>query len=65
MSQTRNDLRTAVSTRLTNLGHVFTPDEIEALLNDIENVIVTDQATAVADCITDLGLWPVDPPSGG
>lgn len=61
MSQTRADLTSAMITRHQTLGYQLNASEIEAIVNDIQKVIVNDQATAVADCIADVALFPQDP----
>lgn len=65
MSQTRTDLITIVTSRVQTLGHVMTSDEIEAIVNDVQKVIVNDSATAIADCTADIGLFPQDPSQFG
>lgn len=65
VSQTRIDLIAAVATRTQNLGYEMNADEIEAIVNDIQKVIVTDSATAIADCTADMAAFPLDPNQGG
>jgi hypothetical protein len=45
MSQTRADLFTAIRNRIVTLGHAMNSGEIEAIVNDVQGVIVTDNAT--------------------
>jgi hypothetical protein len=61
MSQTRADLMTAVTLRVATLGHVMTGSEVEAIVNDVQKVIVNDNATAIADCTADVASFPQDP----
>lgn len=65
MSQTRIDLTAAILSRTQNLGYNMNADEIEAIVNDVQKVIVTDSATAIADCTADIGSFPPDPNQGG
>ena len=61
MSQTRTDLVAKISARLGTLGHCMCPGEVVAIVNDVQQVIVTDSATAIADCTADIVLFPADP----
>lgn len=61
MSQTRSDLFSTITTRVQSLGHIMTPDEVEAIVNDVQKVIVNDSATVIADCTADTGVFPQDP----
>jgi hypothetical protein len=61
VSQTRTDLMASVSARVATLGHLMTSDEIEAIVNDVQKVIVNDNATAIADCTADVATFPQDP----
>lgn len=65
VSQTRTDLTAAILTRTQNLGYNMNNDEIEAIVNDVQKVIVTDSATAIADCTSDTSAFPPDPATGG
>jgi hypothetical protein len=64
LSQFHIDLSAAVSARLSNQGHLLDSSQLSALVADIEQVVVNDQATCVAQATADLGLIP-DPPQGG
>lgn len=65
VSQTRIDLTAAILSRTQNLGYNMNNDEIEAIVNDVQKVIVNDNATAIADCTADTSAFPPDPALGG
>jgi hypothetical protein len=65
MSQTRTDLTATITLRLQNLGYNFNANEIESIVNDVQKVIVTDNATAIADCTADVASFPPYPAQGG
>lgn len=60
-SKTHVDLAAAIQARVGNWGVEVDPSQFSALALDIEQVIVSDQATCVADAISDLGINS-DPP---
>jgi hypothetical protein len=61
LSQTRTDLVAKIGARLITLGHIMGPGEVESIVNDVQQVIVPDNATAIADCTADIVLFPADP----
>lgn len=61
MSQTRTDLTAKITLRIQTLGHQMSAGEIEAIVNDVQSVINTDAATALADCAADAASYPIDP----
>jgi len=59
----RADLSAIVSMRLSNQGFSQSPGQLSDLLDDIEQTVVNDQATCIAQATADLGLIP-DPQQG-
>lgn len=56
-SALRLNIFNVVKTRLTNLGHILTDNEIYMIVGDVETQVAAD-ATAQADAIADTGAWP-------
>ena len=59
----RADLSAIVSMRLSNQGFSQSPGQLSDLLDDIEQTVVNDQATCIAQATADLGIT-TDPPVG-
>jgi len=53
ISATTADLTTAITLRLTELGHNLSPSHVQALIADILQVLVTDSANIVAHSAAD------------
>lgn len=53
LTQLTVDLTAALTIRLNELGHSFSPSHIQALVSDILQVCVNDTATVVASSTTD------------
>lgn len=64
LSQFRVDLSAVVMTRLQAQGHNLDIGQLGALLDDIEQVVINDQATCVAQAIADIVIT-TDPPVQG
>jgi hypothetical protein len=59
----RADLSAAISNRLQAVGYILDIGQLGELLDDIEQVVVNDQATCIAQATADLGIT-TDPPVG-
>lgn len=57
-SATRLALNLVVTARLANQGYTMQPGQMAVLISDIENVIIANQATVIADATADLLLFP-------
>lgn len=53
----RTDLRSLINTMMLNWGIRLSASQMAAILAHIEQLVVTDQATIIANCTADLGSW--------
>jgi len=54
----RVDLRSLINTMVANWGITLSKSQMEAMLGHIQQLIITDSATVIANCTADLLTWP-------
>lgn len=62
-SQFRADLSTAVNNRLQAQGHILSAGNLGEVLDDIEQIVINDQAFCIAQATADIVIT-TDPPVG-